>query len=94
VASLDSRKLEQALSKKGFREDAHGKHKKFRFFVDGMDVGIHTMTSHNQQDISDGLIGKMSGQLKMDRQFFKDFVECSQSEQDYVLYLKARDHLR
>jgi predicted RNA binding protein YcfA (HicA-like mRNA interferase family) len=93
VASLDGRKVENALKKKGFKENADGKHKQFRFFVDGIDVGIHTMTSHNQQDITDGLIGKMSGQLKMEKQFFKDFIDCSKSEADYVSYLKAQNHL-
>ncbi len=89
MASLDSRKVESALSKKGFSAET-GDHHYFRLFLNGKDTGIYTKTSHNGQDIGDMLISKMAKQLYMDKAFFKDFVDCSKSQEDYETLLREQ----
>ncbi len=83
MASLDSRKVERALKKKGFIEEA-GDHKYFRLYVDGKDTGIFTKMSRNNQDVGDGLIKKMANQLKMEPSFFKAFTDCTKTNNDYL----------
>lgn len=89
MASLDSRKVESALSKKGFSATI-GDHHYFRLFLNGKDTGIYTKTSHNGQEIGDMLISKMAKQLYMDKTFFKAFVECSKSQEDYEILLREQ----
>jgi predicted RNA binding protein YcfA (HicA-like mRNA interferase family) len=89
MASLDSRKVESALSKKGFVLES-GDHKYFRLFLNDKDTGVYTKISHNSQDIGDILMSKMAKQLYMDKSFFKSFVECSTSQMDYEHHLREQ----
>jgi predicted RNA binding protein YcfA (HicA-like mRNA interferase family) len=84
MASLDPRKAEQALKKKGFTMETGKDHLYFRLNVDGKDTSIQTKISHNSADIGNGLIKKMSNQLRIDKNFFIDFVSCEKSQQDYI----------
>ncbi len=87
MANLDSRKVENALSKKGFTLES-GDHKYFRLFLNGKDTGIYTKTSHNGQDIGDILISKMAKQLYMNKAFFTLFIDCAKSRKDYEHHLR------
>jgi predicted RNA binding protein YcfA (HicA-like mRNA interferase family) len=93
MANLDSRKVESALSKKGFVLES-GDHKYFRLSLNGKDTGVYTKISHNGQDLGDILMSKMAKQLYMDKSFFKSFVDCSKSQEDYEQHLREQNIIR
>ncbi len=93
MANLDGKKVEKALKKKGFIEDSSGDHKYFILHYEGKDTAIRTKTSHNNQDIGDGLIKQMYTQLHIEKSFFVAFIDCSKSQEDYINELKNQNLL-
>ena len=84
--TLKTKNIEKNLLKKGFIK-LNNDHKQFIFMHEGNDTGIITKISHSHSEISDDLISKMSKQLYMSKSFFKDFIECTKSEEDYIQIL-------
>lgn len=91
MAALDSRKVQASLEKKGFTESANksGDHIRFEYWHDGKLTRCNTKLSHNGQDINDSLISLMSKQMQLSKKEFKEFVECTFSQEDYVSKLKG-----
>jgi predicted RNA binding protein YcfA (HicA-like mRNA interferase family) len=87
MASLKGKTTNKNLLKKGFIQ-ANGDHNYFEFWYNGTFV-VKTKTSHNNQDISDGLISAMAKQCKVSNSFFKEFAKCNKSEEDYIQELKS-----
>lgn len=85
--TLKTRDIERSLLKKGFIKH-NSDHKRFIFINDNIDEGISTKMSHSHSEIGDDLISKMSKQLFMSKDFFKEFVDCKKSESDYIEKLK------
>jgi len=86
MASLNSKKVHQNITKKGF-EKVNGHHNFFEFYHDGKLIAS-TKTSHNGQDLTDYLISAMSRQCKMRKDFFIEFAKCTKSKSDYIQELK------
>ncbi|MFM7357312.1 MAG: hypothetical protein ACKO1T_01935 [Sediminibacterium sp.] len=87
MASLNGRKTNRNLLKKGFQE-SNKDHRFFEFWHKGVFI-TKTKTSHNDQDIYDPLIIAMSKQCKVSKDFFKKFATCEKSKDDYVKELEA-----
>lgn len=86
MAVLDGKNTQKNLLKKGFQlSESH--HHFFEFWHNGILV-TKTKTSHNNQDITSGLISAMSLQCKVSNEFFKKFARCEKSKDDYVAELK------
>lgn len=83
MASLDARKVQKALVKKGFALVKDGDHRRFILMNGKRKTTIRTKMSHNLQDVGDVLIGLMADQLKISRQKFLNLVECTLSEEGY-----------
>lgn len=81
MAILDGKKTQKNLLKKGFRLSDNDHHF-FEFWHQGIFVS-KTKTSHNGQDITDGLIGAMSKQCHVKKDFFIQFAKCTKSQKDY-----------
>ncbi len=81
------RDIDAALRLKGFRRDMEGKH--IRYFLTDEEQ-IRTMISHGDLGTTIGapLISKMSRQLRLTKQQFLDFVDCTISEEDYRAILR------
>jgi hypothetical protein len=92
MAALNSRKTLKNLIKKGFKDAEHKSddHKRLEFWHEGKITPINTRFSHNSQDIDDYLISRMSKQLRLSKDKFKQFAECSLSELDYINLLKSQ----
>lgn len=88
MAALKGKTTERNLTKKGFTK-AGGDHNYFEFWHEGK-LTTKTKTSHNGQEIGDGLISAMSSQCRVDRQFFIAFAKCQKSKEDYIKELKRR----
>jgi len=88
MASLNAHKTVSSLLKKGFvQDDTH--HHIFKFWHNGKLIA-KTHTSHNDQDIYDGLISAMSKQCKMDKPFFIEFAKCDKTHGDYLKLLSGK----
>ncbi len=66
-------KVEKALIENGFIKET-GDYNYFRLYVNGKRTNIRTKTSHNRQEIGDGLIAQMAKQLHLSNRDFVRFV--------------------
>ena len=87
-----NRVVEQALKKKGFREQS-GDHKYYCYWtIDGNKTLILTKTSHGgKQDIGDQLLHEMAKQCKINNLQFQDLVRCPLSREKYEEILRIKN---
>ncbi|MDV0445219.1 hypothetical protein MmiAt1_07760 [Methanimicrococcus sp. At1] len=76
------RKIEGALTKKGFTEIRDGDHKYYIYYDEAGKTFVKTKTSHNNQDYHSSLINAMSKQLKLKPEQFAGVVECTISKDE------------
>lgn len=95
MAVLDGKKTYKAMCSKGFKEAARGSkdHKRIEFWHDGKLTRSRTMFSHNNQDLNDSLIGMMAKQVKLTKQQFIQFAECTLTQEAYVEILRGQNLL-
>lgn len=86
MAVLNGKKTLKNLLKKGFIK-RESDHHVLEFWHDGIMI-TKTKTSHNGQDINDGLIDAMHKQCRVPKQFFVEFAKCTKSKEDYIKKLK------
>ena len=89
MATQKGKTTNKNLLKKGFTK-TEGDHNYFEFWHEGKLI-TKTKTSHNNQDIYDGLIIVMSKQCKVGKDFFKEFAKCNKSQDDYIDELKNQN---
>lgn len=89
---LDKRKIESAISSKGFRID-NTKHCHFIYYtIDGLRTSVKTHTSHGAKGpINDFLISQMARQCKLQRSQFVDLVNCPLSREAYERILREQE---
>ena len=90
--TLKTKNIERSLLKKGFSKD-YSDHIRFVFMYDGKDTEFSTKISHSHSEIGDNLISKMSKQLFMTKDFFKGFVDCEKSEDNYIAMLQDKGEI-
>jgi predicted RNA binding protein YcfA (HicA-like mRNA interferase family) len=91
MASLDAKKTQQSLLKKGFVK-LEGDHHYYLFYHDGKLI-TKTKLSHNEQDIGDGLISKMYKQCQLNKNQFFDLINCPLDKDEYIELLKQKGFL-
>ena len=90
---LPRRKLEKALSQKGFRCEEGSDHRKWFFYYQGRRTQIFTKISRGSgyKDYGTELLNKVKIQLRLDNiKQLIDLVNCPMTEIDYVNYLQQR----
>ncbi|MDV0445750.1 hypothetical protein MmiAt1_13440 [Methanimicrococcus sp. At1] len=88
--------VENSLKKKGFIENADGKHKTFFYHTaEGRSLFI-THTSHGSKNIGNFLVSKMSKQLHLEKSQFEKLVECplKKEELSEIYKLKTEEIMR
>jgi len=95
---MKARKVKDVLTDKGFIEDDHDGtgHAVYVLVVDGKRKKIHTKfsTGGHNKEIGTGLMKKIQKQLGMDTKFFREYLECKNSYEDYIQYLKDKGILK
>jgi hypothetical protein len=91
MATLDPRKTEAALLKKGF-VIANNDHHYYEFWHNGK-VVARTRMSHNDQEINNWLIGQMKKQCLLEKNDFMNLIKCPLSKEAYLKKLKEGGHL-
>jgi len=95
VATRKTKDIRSSLRRKGFREEAGGRHFKLVLQRDGKDTHIFTIVSHGHSEYGDGLLGLMSRQqLRLPKADLLRLIDCPMSEADYVAHLAQIGELR
>jgi hypothetical protein len=94
--TIDSRKLEKALKKKGFRLQGGGDHKYYRLYVGDKPTSVLTKVSlGSRYTLSDNLASATKRQLRLDTSAeLTDFVSCPLSEERYIALLIDRGKVK
>ena len=87
---LKAKDVERSLEKKGFRKDNRD-HRKFRLHIGEEAQRVHTMTSHNSQEIDPYLQPQMAKQMYLTKAEFLIFISCQMTEQGYIERLKSKE---
>lgn len=84
-------KVSEVLLRKGFTLDSKRDHKYFFLYnTDGTKTTVYTKISHgSDNEISDGLLGQMRRQIRLDRDNFENYLNCTFSKEQYLDYLKS-----
>lgn len=85
-------KLSSNLKKKGFKEEQKD-HKVYLFYYDDKPTDIWTKISHGEGEIGQPLIIKMAKQLRLNKEEFIRFANCTISEDEYISILHERNQL-
>ncbi|SJM94160.1 conserved hypothetical protein [Crenothrix polyspora] len=91
----DKRKVEEALSKKGFVR-REGDHHRFIYFTQsGLKTHILTKTSHTpkMKEIGDGLLGQMAKQCCLTKTDFLRLLDCPLTREQYEILLKNQGEI-
>jgi hypothetical protein len=91
MASLDSKKTQKSLLKKGFRlagDNKSNDHKRYEFFYKNKLTRFRTKISHNNQDLNDFLCSQMGKQIGLNKTDFISFANCTMSEISYIEKVK------
>lgn len=89
MAVLKTIQINKALTRKGFEKDDKDHH--FYYYVyKGKKTRIFTKYSHSSSEIGDSLIKKMADQVKLDKEQFKELIQCTLSGEDYKKILEDK----
>lgn len=88
MSSLKVRDIAGSLQRKGFKE-TNGDHKFYVYYDGEHETDIRTKISHSEKEIGEPLIGKMSRQMKLSKDEFKHFVECTFTKEQYAEKLRS-----
>lgn len=90
MATFKKREVQRALVKKGFKRDKSRTNHNIYYFYDdkGEKTSIHTMLSHNNKDITDSMLGKLSKELRLRKDELIQYFECTLSKDDYINILR------
>ena len=93
--SRDKRKVEEALSHKGFVRQEGDHHFFVYFTLGGKKSRFRTKTSHTpkMKDINDVLLGRMATQCGLTKPEFQDLVKCPLNREAYETLLEERGKL-
>ena len=83
--------IDSALNRKGFiKADDRNRHIFYYFCHNGKKTAINTHYSKGAKSISEPLIHDMARQMKLTKDQFLQYVECSISLTDYVTILREK----
>lgn len=93
--SRDKRKVEEALSHKGFVRQEGDHHFFVYFTLGGKKSRSRTKTSHTpkMKDLNEGLLGRMARQCGLTKPEFLDLVDCPLTREGFEKLLAERDGL-
>jgi predicted RNA binding protein YcfA (HicA-like mRNA interferase family) len=89
---LSRRKVEKALKKKGFKMEDDRDHR-FYFLdkpVPKKSIFTKISTGTDYKTLGNGLVGKIARQIKLSKDDFLKYVDCSISLKDYYKILKSK----
>ncbi len=85
---IKARKIDSALTRKGFVKNEKKHHIFYFLYVDGKKTQIRTKLSHSSKEYNDNLLSAIRKQLKFDSiKELEGFINCPISEDEYVRML-------
>ena len=89
MSVLKTSQIDRALRKKGF-EVSNKDHHFYYYVNNGKKTNIFTKISHSSDEIGEGLIKKMATQVRLEKDEFKELVQCTLSGERYKEILISR----
>ena len=85
MTTRDKRRVESALTRKGFKRDNTHHHRFFHYTTNGLATGIRTHTSHSrrQKTLGDDLLNEMARQCRIPKADFLRLVDCDLTREAY-----------
>lgn len=93
MASWSAHKMQNALTKKGFRME-QGHHRMFWLHVAGRKTSVRTRISHGAKEYGEPLLARMADQLGLDRAELDRLFACPLSADEYLRLLREREVLK
>lgn len=79
--------VKKVLLKKGFSLSP-GDHEYFFVYRNGQKTAVNTKISRgSQKDIPDGLLKTMMKQIRLEKNDFERYFNCTMSKEEYIQYL-------
>lgn len=89
-----TKEVEKALLKKGFTLVNNKDHNYYFIYKDGKKTSVNTKVSHgSHKDISDGLLNQMRKQVRLPKQEFEEYLNCTFSKEQYLEFLEKNGHI-
>ena len=93
MVGRDSRDIESALLRKGFRfSDSH--HKFLRLFVGAAPQPVQTFLSHSKSDYGNELLAQVSRQLHLTKAELLRLIDCEMSGEQYLQLMIERGYVK
>ena len=85
MTTRDRRKVESALTRKGFKKDDSHHHRFFHYTANGQATGVRTHTSHSprHKTLGDDLLNEMARQCRISKADFLKLVDCGLTGEEY-----------
>jgi len=80
---LKARRVISAMERKGFKRSNSKDIRYIYYLRNGQKGSRSTMVSHNEREIDEELLSRMSRQMGLTREQLGQFVECSLSQDAY-----------
>ena len=85
--------VKKVLLKKGFTL-VGGDHEYFFVYRNGQKTAVNTKISRGSgRDISSGLLKQMMKQIRLEREDFERYLNCTMSKDEYIQYLLDNKHI-
>lgn len=86
------RKVESALTGRGFKRDDTHHHRFVHYNADGHATGIRTHTSHGAKpkDLGNALVKDMADQCRLSKADFLRLVDCDLTREGYERFVHRR----
>lgn len=85
--------VKKVLLKKGFTLTS-GDHEYFFVYRNGQKTAINTKISRgSQKDIPDGLLKMMMKQIRLEKNDFERYLNCTMSGDEYIQYLLDHQYI-
>ena len=86
--------VRRVLLKKGFSLEPGGDHEYFYVYRDGKKTAVNTKISRgSKKDIPDGLLKTMMRQIRLERNDFERYFNCTMSGEEYIKYLIDHNYI-
>ena len=84
--TLERRKVEKSLAKKGFCKEEGGKHTLFHYWLDGRKTGIWTKVSRGTKykTLGHDLVKEMADQCSLKVREFRELIACPMTKKKYA----------
>ncbi len=89
MSTIKAKDLALALRRKGFHLEQGSRHEQYYFYYEGQKTAVRVSVSRGSgSEYSGKLLGYVIREMHLNRNQFKDFVQCPMTEETYISNLQ------